>query len=60
MSMEESRDTLYNTFKKDIEGILCKDIFKKTEHKESVSFQEHKETATQALLQRLRTQKVFY
>lgn len=29
MEMEESRDTLFNTFKKDIESLLNKEIFKK-------------------------------
>lgn len=62
ISMEESRDSLYQTFKKDIEKILNKEVFSKLEreHTHAVTFEEHQRKATEALLVRLRTQKFFY
>ena len=59
-SMEESKDALYNGFKREVEGILNKEVVRDYGAAGEVGHEEQEEYTSTILLKRLRKQKLFY
>lgn len=59
-SMEESKDALYNSFKREVENILNKEVVKGYAEAGEVEHEEQEEYTSTILLKRLRKQKLFY
>lgn len=59
-SMEESKDALYNSFKREVEGVLNKEVVKGYAEAGEEPHEQQEEYASTLLLKRLRKQKLFY
>jgi hypothetical protein len=60
MGMEQAKDFLYNSFKKEVEGLLNKPVLQGYREAGEKHYEGQEAEAVEVLLNRLRTQKLFY